>query len=79
MLRVTGRLYFLNVSVNQDPPIPPTMDPTALVMTPSFNLLHKCLAHPRRDALQLMIQKGLTLGIEDIPDNLKGFNCDSCI
>ena len=48
-----SRLYFLHTA---DYPVnDPRVDDTALTVTPSFDLVHKQLAHPRKDALQFMI------------------------
>ena len=49
-----GSLYFLNTKYS---PIlsAPTNTDTALVIPPSFNLIHKHLAHPGKDTLQQMI------------------------
>src|SRR5258708_40237887 len=51
-LKDTGHLYYLCTA----PDSPQTPTPTAaLATTTSFDLLHKQLAHPGKDALQLMI------------------------
>src|SRR6202453_3595584 len=60
-------------------PLIPTPPPTALVVTPSFDLIHKCLVHPGKEALQLMIRKELAIGLKDVPDNSKDFDCEACI
>ena len=57
-LRVTGKLYFLNMNISQGSPVTsiiPVLPPTALVVTLSFDLIHKHLVHPGKEALQLMI------------------------
>jgi len=75
-LKDTGCLYYLHTT----PASPQTPDPTAaLATTTSFNLLHKQLAHPGKDALQLMIQKGIMDGLLDVADDAKEFNCTACI
>src|SRR5260370_9470130 len=71
-----GCLYYLNTVFNS----PSTPDTTAaLAMVPSFNLLHKSLAHPGKDALQLMIQRKLVDGLDDILGDTRGFDCKACI
>src|SRR5258708_7873267 len=75
-LKDTGCLYYLCTT----PASPQTPDPTAaLATTTSFDLLHKWLAHPGKDALQLMIQKGIVDGLPDVADDAKEFNCTACI
>ncbi len=59
------------------PPVPNTT--TAIATIPSFNLIHKCLTHPGKDALHLMIQKKLVNGVDNISNDAKGFNCMACI
>jgi hypothetical protein len=47
--------------------------------TPSFDLLHKRLAHPSHGVLRQMIEKGLVKGISNagnIPDTI---HCDACV
>src|SRR5260370_14947711 len=71
-----GCLYYLNTMFNSLS----TPDTTAaLTMVPSFDLLHKCLAHPRKDTLQLMIQRKLVDGLDDISGDMRGFDCKACI
>ena len=72
-----SRLYFLDVV--DTPANKPSHNDSALVATPSFNLVHKHLAHPRKDALQLMICCGLVEGLDRVPDESKDFDCIACI
>ncbi len=75
-LKDTGHLYYLHTT----PVSPQTPTPTAaLATTTSFDLLHKQLAHPGKDALQLMIRKGSMDGLPDVIDDAKEFNCMACI
>ena len=76
-VRNSGHLYPLNMK--HTPDIPLTDATTALVVTPSFDLLHKWLAHPGKDALQLMIRDKSVRGLPDIADDAKDFDCKSCI
>ncbi len=72
----TEHLYYLNTVFNS----PPTSDTTTtLAIIPSFDLLHKQLAHPRKDVLQLMIQEKLTDGMDDVSNDVRGFDCIACI
>ena len=75
-LKDTSCLYYLRTT----PDSPQTPAPTtALATTTSFDLLHKRFAHPGKDALQLMIQKGIMDGLLDVADDAKGFDCTACI
>ena len=75
-LEGANRLYPLRLA----PSSPSSNDSVAaLAMTPSFDLLHKRLAHPGKDALQMMIRKDLAGGLTDIPDDAKDFDCLACI
>ncbi len=75
-LKDTSCLYYLCTT----PASPQTPNPTAaLATTTSFDLLHKQLTHPGKDALQLMIQKGIMDGLLDVTDDAKEFNCTACI
>ncbi len=73
-----GSLYFLNT---KDSPMPSTSvnADAALVIPPSFDLVHKQLTHPGKDTLQQMIRKGLVDGLTSVPDDSKFFNCVTCI
>jgi len=46
---------------------------------PSFDLLHKCLAHPGKDALHIMIWKKLADGLDNVSDDAKDFDCIACV
>ena len=75
-LEGANRLYPLRLA----PSSPSSKDSVAaLAMMPSFNLLHKWLAHPGKDVLQMMIRKDLAGGLTDIPDDAKDFDCLACI
>ena len=81
-LRVTGKLYFLNMDTDRGSPttsVVPAPPPTALAVTPSFGLIHKRLVHPGKEALQLMIWRELAIGLKGIPDDSKDFDCEACI
>ena len=56
-----------------------TMDHSANVIGPSFDLVHKCLAHPGKDVLEEMIRKTSVLGLDDIQGDGMNFNCEACI
>ena len=72
-----SRLYFLHTA---DYPVSdPGTNDVVFAATPSFDLVHKRLAHPGKDALQLMIQQGLAIGLEGIPDESQNFDCIPCI
>ena len=71
-------LYFLNTK-NSPLPDPAADTDAALVMPPSFDLIHKCLAHPGKDVLQQMIKRGLANRLTSIPDDSKDFDCIACI
>ena len=73
-LKNTEQLYFLNM-VNT-PTVSPHTDSASVA---SFNLLHKQLIHPGKDALQLMICKNLVVGVAGVPNDSKDFNCVACI
>ena len=73
-LPTSGRLYFLNLASYPITPLPTT---TALAATPSFDLIHKRLAHPGKDTLQTMIRKELVSGLKGVPDESKDFTCDA--
>ena len=75
--REISQLYFLDVvgTPTNDSP----HNDAALVAIPSFDLVHKRLAHPGKDALQLMIRRGLAEGLDQVPDESKTFNCIACI
>ena len=51
----------------------------SLTISPSFDLIHKRLAHPGKDTLQQMIKGRLVHGLEDIPSELGDFDCIACI
>ena len=72
-----NELYFLNIAKGVAPAEP--NNGTALTIVPSFDLAHKQLAHPGKDALQLMIQKRLVMGLDNVPDQSAGFDCEACI
>ena len=76
VLPTSGRLYFLNLASYPITPLPTT---TALAATPSFDLIHKRLAHPGKDTLQTMIRKELVSGLKGVPDESKDFTCDVCV
>src|ERR1700733_206648 len=46
---------------------------------PSFNLLHKCLAHPSQGVLKQMIEKGLIKGISNVGNIPDVICCNACI
>jgi hypothetical protein len=46
---------------------------------PSFNLLHKRLAHPSQGVLRQMIEKGLITGIPDVGNIPDVICCNACI
>ena len=73
-----GSLYFLNTK-NSPLPDPAADADAALVMPPSFDLVHKRLAHPGKDVLQQMIKRGLANRLTSIPDDSKDFDCVACI
>ena len=80
-LPTSGRLYFLNLAPDvakptDTLPLPPT---ATLATTPSFDLVHKRLAHPGKDALHKMIKGGLAGGLTGIIDESNNFDCDACI
>ncbi len=77
-----GSLYYLNMKAS------PSLMPhtsinadtdTAFVILPSFDLVHKWLAHPGKDTLQQMIHNNLVNGLTDVPDDSKNFDCIACI
>ena len=72
-----SHLYFLHTV---DYPVnDPGTSNVVFAATPSFDLVHKQLAHPGKDTLQLMIQWELMIGLEGIPDDSWNFDCVSCI
>ena len=73
-LKKNGQLYHLNVASN----LPPDTT-AAIATTPSFDLLHKRLTYPGKDALQLMICKDLASGLSGVTDDAKDFDCIACI
>ena len=73
----SGRLYFLNLASDSTSTVTPS-SPVALTATPSFDLVHKRLAHPGKDALQMMIKKELVNGLKGVIAELKDFTCDAC-
>ncbi len=74
---MTDQLYFLSTS-QQDISVKPN-DGATLTIIPSFDLAHKQLAHPGKDALQQMIWRKLVMGLDGIPDKSKDFDCVVCI
>ncbi len=76
-LKISNQLYFLTMS----PPLTPQnhRESIALVTAPSFNLVHKRLAHPGKATLQLMIRKKIVHGLNGVPDDSADFNCTACI
>src|SRR5258708_2273829 len=71
-------LYYLNTKVSLMP-LTSTNADTALVIPPSFDLVHKQLAHLRKDTLQQMIHNSLVDGLTNVPDDLRDFDCIACI
>ena len=76
-LKETSQLYFLNEKQTPTPSKPE--ESTALVIPPLFDLVHRQLAHPGKDTLKSMIRKGTVLGLDGVPDDSKGFDCDACV
>ena len=73
-----GSLYYLNTKVSLMPHTSTNAD-TALVIPPSFDLVHKWLTHPGKDTLQQMIHNGLIDGLTNVPDDSRDFNSIACI
>ena len=72
-----GQLFFLH-TLTQETEKPPVND-SALVASPSFNLIHKQLAHPRKDILEWMIQKKSILGLDEVQGDAKDLDWTACI
>ncbi len=75
-LKDTRCLYYLSTASDSPWFAAPT---AALATTTSFNLLHKQLAHPGKDALLLMVRKGLSNGLSNVTNDAKNFDCIACI
>ena len=80
-LSKVGQLYFLNTLPSPAPETSNTCTnhPVSLTVSPSFDLIHKHLAHPGKETLQLMIRKQLVDGLRDVPQAPGDFNCTACI
>src|SRR5258708_10843745 len=75
--QVPNQLYFLSIAKVNSSMM--TDNNAALTTAPSFDLMHKCLAHPGKDALQAMICRKLAVGLDDVPDDSKDFDCEACV
>ena len=64
-----GWLFFLHTLTQQTEKSP--ANDSTLVIAPSFDLVHKQLAHPRKDVLEQMIWKESVLRLEDIQGDAK--------
>ena len=70
-------LCFLDVMNESNEPS--QTDQSAFIAAPSFDLIHKQLAHPGKDTLECMIQKKSVLGLDNVLGDAKNFDCIACI
>src|SRR5258708_3133878 len=75
--QVPNQLYFLSIAKVNSSTM--TDNNAALTAAPSFDLMHKPLAHPGKDVLQAMIRRKLAVGLDDVPDDSKDFDCEACV
>ena len=75
VLPSSGCLYFLNLASDATSPMMPPLT-IALAAIPSFDLVHKRLAHPSKNTLQTMIKKGLVNGLDGVADESRNFTCN---
>jgi len=71
-----SRLFFLNILNDVEES---SIHDSALVATPSFDVIHKRLAHPGKDALEQMIRNGSVLGLNNIQGSANDMDCVACI
>ena len=71
------QLFFIRTAARDS--AEPLTNQTANVATPSFDLIHKRLAHPGKDALEQMIRNVSVLGLENVQGDARNFDCIACI
>ena len=73
----TTQLFHLRTA--PDDPADLAINQSTNIVGPSFDLIHKHLAHPGKDVLEEMIQKTSVLGLDNVQGDGKNFNCEACI